>query len=110
MFILKNGVSAWNSWSCRRFLAKCCENFRVVGRFSTEYYGLLCGRRDNLCLTMKHIVAVLLAASVLSTGAFAKGGGGHSSRGMSGTGSKSASHSVHGYTKKDGTYIAPHHS
>lgn len=40
------------------------------------------------------------------------GSGSHSSRGrsssMSGTGSSSSSHSVRGYTKKNGTQVAPH--
>ncbi len=37
------------------------------------------------------------------------GGGGHArASGMSGTGSSSSSHSVRGYTKKNGTYVAPH--
>jgi len=27
---------------------------------------------------------------------------------MTGTGSSSSSHAVHGYTKRNGTYVAPH--
>src|SRR5690348_10764703 len=34
------------------------------------------------------------------------GGGSHSEYG---TGSNSSSHSVHGYSKRDGTYVQPHH-
>ena len=49
-----------------------------------------------------------LTALLLSTiGAEARGGGGH---GMSGTGSSRSSHSVSGYTRSNGTYVAPHHS
>jgi hypothetical protein len=52
--------------------------------------------------------ALILAALLLSTaGVEARGGGGH---GMSGTGSSSSSHSVSGYTRSNGTYVAPHHS
>jgi hypothetical protein len=51
---------------------------------------------------------IILTALILSTvGVEAKGGGSH---GMSGTGSSSSSHSVSGYTRSNGTYVAPHHS
>lgn len=35
-------------------------------------------------------------------------GGGHSTSASPGTGSKSSSTHVHGYTKKDGIYVEPH--
>jgi hypothetical protein len=47
------------------------------------------------------MVALLLAA--LAVPAEAKGGGAR------GTGSNPSSHSVKGYTKKDGTTVRPHH-
>lgn len=59
---------------------------------------------------------VLLALVLISAPAFARGGhsggghfgGGHSrSSGTAGTSSQSRVH-VNGYTKKDGTYVAPH--
>ena len=51
---------------------------------------------------------MILTALLLSTiGAEASGGGSH---GMSGAGSSSCSHSVSGYTRSNGTYVAPHHS
>ena len=58
------------------------------------------------------VVVAVVALSVAP--AFAKGGGGkggstsHSS-GAKGTGSNPSSHGVKGYTKKDGTHVAPHH-
>jgi len=68
------------------------------------------------------VFSVALAASV---SAFARGGGGgHSSAGSHGgiqaahprasspspgTGAKSQSEGVHGYQRKDGTYVAPYH-
>lgn len=61
---------------------------------------------------MKTLIAVFAAALVVSAPAFARGGshgGGHSHSSYSpGTGSSHESHSVHGYVKKDGTYVAPH--
>ncbi len=65
---------------------------------------------------------ILIAAISACTLALAKGGGGHSggssSRGSSSShsysgshsGGSSSSHSVQGYTRKDGTYVAPHHA
>lgn len=55
------------------------------------------------------VIALALFASHAQAG---RGGGGHTSRshssGLRGTGSSSGSHSVRGYTKKNGTYVAPH--
>lgn len=52
-------------------------------------------------MAVRIVLAVALAAA--STGAFARGGGGgHSSSG--------GSHSVSGYTRSNGTYVAPSHS
>jgi hypothetical protein len=51
--------------------------------------------------------AVFLSANVLAR----SGGGGHSSSSSHyspGTGSSHSSTSVRGYTRKDGTYVAPH--
>jgi hypothetical protein len=65
---------------------------------------------------------ILIAAISACTLVLAKGGGSHSggssSRGSSSShsysgshsGSSSGSHSVQGYTRKDGTYVAPHHA
>ncbi len=75
-------------------------------------------------------VTLALAASlaIASTGVSAKGGGGHSSESIGhsgaghssskglgtrstpgpGSGSKTESEGVHGYHKKDGTYVAPY--
>ena len=65
---------------------------------------------------------ILIAAISACTLALAKGGGSHSggssSRGGSSShsyssshsGGSSSSHSVQGYTRKDGTYVAPHHA
>ena len=59
---------------------------------------------------------ILFAACLLTASAFAKGGGHSSSTYLSGThssghsGSSSGSHSVQGYTKRDGTYVAPAHA
>lgn len=53
---------------------------------------------------MLRIAVIALAAFALAVSpAFAKGGGAR------GTGSNPSSHSVKGYTKKDGTTVAPHH-
>lgn len=69
----------------------------------------------------KHL-AVALVCLFLAVPALARGGGGghggghsggshHSSSGShhSSVGSSSGSVSVRGYTRKDGTYVAPHH-
>lgn len=63
---------------------------------------------------MKSII-VLIAALALGSSVFAKGGGGHSSSGHSSShayssGSSGASHSTSGYTKSNGTYVAPSHA
>jgi hypothetical protein len=59
-----------------------------------------------------------LVSTVASiTDASARGGGGHGGgshsggggHGGYGTGSNSSSHSVKGYSKRDGTYVQPHH-
>ena len=64
---------------------------------------------------MKRIVLVMLMslgfASTVEAGRGSRGGGGSSTRirsAPSGTGSSSSSHSVRGYTKRSGTYVAPH--
>lgn len=61
--------------------------------------------------------SILLLAAILAFGssAFAKGGGGHGSSGYSGShsyssGASSGSHSTSGYTKSNGTYVAPSHA
>ena len=59
----------------------------------------------------------LLPGLLVATDALARGGGGGhggsshggGSHGGYGTGSNSSSHSVHGYSKRDGTYVQPHH-
>jgi len=56
---------------------------------------------------MKKFV-ILLAASALCAGAFAKGGSRSHSGGGTGSGHvNSSSHSVRGHTTKNGTYVAP---
>jgi hypothetical protein len=50
---------------------------------------------------------VLITLMLSTAVAEARGGSGH---GMSGTGSSSSSHSVSGYTRSNGTYVAPHHA
>ena len=60
----------------------------------------------------KIILSVVLAVSFVTLAfqdAAARGGGGsRSSRIGPGTGSNTSSHSVRGYSRKDGTYVAPH--
>lgn len=61
---------------------------------------------------MKSII-VLAAILAVSSTAFARGGGGHSSGGHSSYSSSygsSGSHSTSGYTKSNGTYVAPSHA
>jgi hypothetical protein len=63
-------------------------------------------------------LVVLMVFGIASHAEAGRGGSGssHSSRsrssgtsgGMSGTGSSSSSHAVRGYTKKNGTQVAPH--
>jgi hypothetical protein len=69
---------------------------------------------------MKTFVVLLMAAALLGTSAPAYAGrrGGHSSeshrssgsssKASTGTGVSPHSHPVHGYTRKNGTYVAPH--
>lgn len=61
---------------------------------------------------MKKLITVV-ALVLMTGGAFAKGGGGghsghSSSTSTDGTGAKSEHTHVEGYSKKDGTYVAPH--
>lgn len=64
---------------------------------------------------MKSIL-LCVAVLALSSSAFAKGGGGgngsggHSNASSHGYGSASESHSTSGYTKSNGTYVAPSHA
>lgn len=63
---------------------------------------------------------ILIAALAVCSAAAAKGGGGHGGGGHSGghsgthssysNSSSGSSHSVSGYTRKDGTYVAPSHA
>ena len=53
-------------------------------------------------------IAIALLFAAAATGVFAKGGGSHAGSYSPGTGSKSSSTAVHGYVKKDGTYVEPH--
>lgn len=55
------------------------------------------------------VAVVLIAACFISTGAFAKGGG-HSGGSQSHRSASGGSHAIKGYTKKDGTYVAPSHA
>jgi hypothetical protein len=64
----------------------------------------------------KSIFSVLFFAVLLAIGsnAFARGGGGHGSARSSRSSSSKAYRTgssifVHGYTKKNGTYVKPHH-
>lgn len=59
---------------------------------------------------MKSLIIVALLATATGT-AFAKGGGGHTGAShASNTHSSGGSHSIQGYTKKDGTVVAPAHA
>ena len=59
---------------------------------------------------MNDVRGLVVALVVVSAATFAtaKGGDHHSSSSGPGTGSSSSSTHVHGYTKKDGTYVEPH--
>lgn len=68
---------------------------------------------------MRFLTVLLLSLLLGSGAAFARGGGhwgssggsySHSTPGGYGTGSSSASHSVSGYTRRSGTYVAPYHA
>ncbi|VTU20097.1 hypothetical protein SRS16CHR_02574 [Variovorax sp. SRS16] len=54
---------------------------------------------------MKKTIVIGACFCLIAAGAFARGGGSHSA--SYGTGSSSSSHSIHGYTKSNGTYVAP---
>ncbi len=56
---------------------------------------------------MKNHILLAVVALTFSMPRFAKGGG-HSHMPSSGTGAKASHTHVKGYTKKDGTYVAPH--
>ena len=61
----------------------------------------------NRAVLISAVIASFLSADVMARG----GGGGRSSGGSHyspGTGSSHSSTSVRGYTRKDGTYVAPH--
>jgi hypothetical protein len=55
---------------------------------------------------------ILIAAALftLASGAWARGGGGHSSGGSHASAASGGSHSVRGHVTKNGTYVAPHHA
>lgn len=55
---------------------------------------------------MKSLIIVALLATATGT-ALAKGGGGHTGGSHASSG---GSHSIQGYTKKDGTVVAPAHA
>lgn len=66
-------------------------------------------------------ILILLVLCTISMGTYARGGGGggHRSSGSHSNGTShhsssghvnSQNHSVHGYTKKDGTHVAPSHA
>lgn len=61
---------------------------------------------------MKLLIFVIFIVAFISTPAFARGGGGHSGRAHSSSthSSGSGSHSIKGYTKKNGAYVAPSHA
>lgn len=64
-------------------------------------------------MTLTRILGTLLVFmfATVQPEALARGGGGGGHRGTAvspGTGSSSSSHSVRGYVRKDGTYVAPH--
>ena len=54
-------------------------------------------------------VLMFIVVGVISTAAFARGGG-HSRAGSSHSSSTGGSHSVKGYTKKNGTHVTPSHA
>ena len=61
------------------------------------------------------IAIVFVATCILSLGALAKGGGHssgstHSSAAHTSSHLNSQNHEIRGYTKKDGTYVAPSHA
>jgi hypothetical protein len=66
------------------------------------------------------IVAALAVLAGISMNVHARGGGGHGGHSSSHSGYSShsshsasgvgADHTVHGYTRKDGAYVAPHHA
>lgn len=58
---------------------------------------------------MQKTTALALAAAIAVVGGSANAKG-SSSKSRSSSSSGSSSHSVHGYVKKDGTYVAPHHA
>ena len=52
--------------------------------------------------------ALVITLTIFGTGSATAKGGSHSISTGPGTGSKSSATHVHGYTKKDGTYVEPH--
>ena len=52
--------------------------------------------------------ALAVALTFAITGSAVAKGGSHSTSASPGTGSKASATHVHGYTKKDGTYVEPH--
>ncbi len=65
----------------------------------------------NKLVALACVVAVGFSTPVLARGGGgggpSSGGGGHSGS-YGGTGSNSSSHSMRGYTTRNGTYVAPH--
>ena len=60
-------------------------------------------------MSKEHIVAMIAVAAVLASPVSAKGShGGHSSHSSQSSHSSGGEHAVHGYTTKNGTYVAPH--
>jgi hypothetical protein len=61
-------------------------------------------------ITLVCVIGMTAVSSAASArGGGSGGGGGHRSSSVGpGTGSNSSSHNVHGYVRKDGTYVEPH--
>ncbi|MGE5526899.1 MAG: hypothetical protein ACM3SS_24525 [Rhodospirillaceae bacterium] len=62
----------------------------------------------NLAKTIGVLCFAVIAGASIDAVARGSGSGHHGSSIGPGTGSSHSSHSVRGYTRKDGTYVAPH--
>lgn len=105
----------------RRFCTNCANDFAVKRRDKDEIKRP-CQRINEVSIVMNRFLflflSLILSLSLVSPDAFAKGGGGRGGGNRGGGGRKSSAvHSsskgssthVKGYTKKNGTYVAPHH-
>lgn len=100
----KGGSGNLTRWGCE--LLGCVRGDAL--QLASRVGGDAVKRRTLLGLVGALFLALRGRPVLARSGGGGSKGGGSKSTGGTGTGSNSSSHGVKGYTKKDGTYVAPH--